>query len=351
MSTTINLNPPYLIFLGDVASHAYAKTAYGLAQWAPEKCAGQLRYAGCDIDLGLPDMSIDQAATAGVKSLLLGSAPVGGAIQNNWLPSILGAINAGMDIVSGLHTRLNDNAELVAAAAKGNTRLIDVRVPPANLPIGNGIKRTGLRLLTVGTDCSVGKKYTALAITQALQAKGVDCHFRATGQTGIMIAGSGLPIDAVVSDFIAGAAESISPDNQPQHWDIIEGQGSLFQPAYAGVSLGLLHGSQPDAIVVCHDPDRDHIIGCPTHAVPSVKSCIEANLQMARLTNPDVRCIGVSVNTSAIDPAQRGELLQALANETGLPCVDPIVDGVEGIINLMLTNSDISNQTLQELQA
>ncbi len=131
------------------------------------------------------------------------------------------------------------------------------------MPAGTGRKRSGQRVLTVGTDCALGKKYTALALTQALQAQGAKATFRATGQTGIMIAGAGVAIDAVIADFIAGAAETLSPDNAPDHWDVIEGQGALFHPAYAGVTLGLLHGSQPDALVLCHDPSRTTIEDYP----------------------------------------------------------------------------------------
>ncbi len=333
MSVTLQLTAPYLVFLGDVPSLPFAKTALGLAQWAPEACVAQLRFANCKIDAGLPDMSVSEAAAAGAKSLIIGSAPVGGAIQPNWIPCMLEAIAAGMDIVSGLHTKLSSHPELSAAAATHQVRLIDVRVPPPELPIGNGQNRRGKRLLTVGTDCSVGKKYTALALTQAMKAQGIDCDFRATGQTGIMIGGSGMPLDAVVADFIAGAAESISPDNHRNHWDIVEGQGSLFQPAYSGVSLGLLHGTQPDAIVMCHDPAREHMIGCPNFSVPAVQTCIDTNLQLGRLTNPNIQCVGVSVNTAGVPPAQRHGILQQLREETGLPCVDPLVDGLDPIIN------------------
>jgi uncharacterized NAD-dependent epimerase/dehydratase family protein len=336
MPVTLQLSAPYLIFLGDVPSAVYAKTALGIVQWAPEKCIAQHRFPECEIDTGLADMSIAEATAAGAKSLLIGSAPVGGAIQVNWIPSLLEAIAAGLDIVSGLHTKLEDYPELREAAERHNVRLVDVRVPPQNLPIGSGEKRSGKRLLAVGTDCSVGKKYTTLAISRALEARGVNCDFRATGQTGIMIAGSGMPIDAVVCDFTAGAAESLSPNNDPDHWDIVEGQGSLFTPAYAGVSLGLLHGSQPDAIVVCHDPLREHIVGCPNHPVPSVQTCIDTNLLLARLTNPAVRCVGVSVNTSAVAPEDRRGLLDSIAAQTGLPAVDSIIDGVDKIIDQLL---------------
>ena len=340
---SLSLKTPYLIFLGDVPNLIYAKTAMGLVQWAPQSCVAQLRFPDCAIDAGLQDMSVHQAVAAGAKSLLIGSAPVGGAIQENWIPTLLEAIAAGMDIVSGLHSRLGDIPQLQQAAQQHQVRLIDVRVPPAELPIGTGRKRSGKRLLAVGTDCSVGKKYSSLAIAKALKQRGVNCDFRATGQTGIMIAGSGIPIDSVVADFIAGAAESLSPDNDADHWDIIEGQGSVFTPAYAGVSLGLLHGSQPDAIVLCHEPGRPHIVGCPDYPVPDVQTCIDINLRMARLTNPNVQCVGLCLNTSKVAANQRQNLLQELQHKTGLPCVDPIVDGVEPlvekIINLASTDA------------
>ncbi len=156
-----------------------------------------------------------------------------------------------------MHARLHDIPVLREAAERAGKRLIDVREPPPGIPIGTGLKRSGKRLLTVGTDCALGKKYTALAIAKAFQARGVDADFRATGQTGIMIAGAGIPMDAVVADFAAGAAEILSPDAQPDHWDVIEGQGSILHPVFSGVSLALLHGSQPDVFIVCHDPRRD----------------------------------------------------------------------------------------------
>ena len=148
-----------------------------------------------------------------------------------------------------MHGRLDEHAATQGRAERLGRRLIDVRSRRRTSRSAPVRKRTGKRLLTVGTDCALGKKYTALAITGALRRRGVDADFRATGQTGIMIAGSGMPMDAVVSDFVAGAAELLSPDAAADHWDVIEGQGSLFHPAYAGVSLGLLHGSQPDVIV------------------------------------------------------------------------------------------------------
>ena len=330
--TRIELRAPYLMFIGDTNEPAFAKTGFGIVHWRRSLVAGQLRFAGNPLDLGVPDMSIQQAVAAGVKSIVIGVAPIGGAVGARWINLLAEAAAAGLDVVNGLHLRLRDFPDIVAAAKDSGAALIDVRIPPSGLPIGSGRKRSGRRLLMVGTDCSVGKKYSALAMTEAMTASGMAATFRATGQTGIMIAGSGVPIDSVVSDFVAGAAEAISPDNQPQHWDVIEGQGSLFSPAYAGVSLGLLHGSQPDAIVVCHDASRRRIIGAAEARLPSIAECIDLNLRCGRLTNADIQCVGVSINTSGLAVGEREPYLAALSEELDLPCVDPIAGGFEPVL-------------------
>ena len=192
---------------------------------------------------------------------------------------------------------------------------------------GCGAKRSGKRLLTVGTDCAVGKKYTALALARAFTERGIDTDFRATGQTGILIAGGGMPMDAVVADFEAGAAEILSPAGPPQHWDVIEGQGSLFHPAYAGVSLGLLHGSQPDVIVVCHDIDRKEMLGHPGYLLPDVFDTIDLNLRLGRRTNAAIRCAGVSLNTSKLSADDAARLLDAESARLGVPVADPMRAG------------------------
>lgn len=329
------LAAPYLILLGDAEDDLLAKTGAGIKQWRGSLCLGQHRFEQCGADLGLPDMSIREAAAKGARSVVLGAAPVGGQIKPGWVAALLEAIDSGMDIVAGFHTRLNGVPELVAAAKAKGVRLIDVRVPPKRIPVGSGRKRSGLRLLTVGTDCAVGKKYTALAIERELRRRGVRATFRATGQTGIMIAGCGMPMDAVVSDFLAGAAEVLSPDNAADHWDVIEGQGSLYHPGYAGVSLGLLHGSQPDAIVVCHDPARTTIHEYPRFKIPRIGDCIKRNLELGALTNPSITCVGVSLNTSRLNPREARALMEQVAGETGVPCVDPIAGGVGPIADVM----------------
>ena len=335
---TIDLNAPYLIFIGDIDSPTYAKTGLGITQWRKGLVAGQLRFSNNTLDLGVPDLSVEQAIDAGVKSLVIGVAPVGGTVEQHWEVELIKAASLGMDIVSGLHSRLEDIPGLNEAAKSSGARLINIRVPPASIPIATGKKRTGRRILMVGTDCAVGKKYTALALSESLKKTAIDATFRATGQTGIMIAGTGIPIDAVVSDFVAGAAEIISPDNSDDHWDIIEGQGSLFHPAYAGVSLGLLHGSQPDAIVVCHDATRQHIDSCPNFPIPSIKDCIELNLRCAQLTNPEAICVGISINTSGLKPEERHHYLRSLEKESGLPCVDSVLDGCDLIAKHIQTH-------------
>jgi uncharacterized NAD-dependent epimerase/dehydratase family protein len=253
-------------------------------------------------------------------------------VPDDWWDTIVEAAAKGLDIVCGLHFRLADFPAVVAAAEASGARLIDVRNPPKKLPVGTGIKRSGKRILTVGTDCAIGKKYTALALDQAMREAGMQSTFRATGQTGIMLAGEGIPIDAVVADFISGAAEVISPDNDEHHWDVIEGQGSLFHPGYSGVSLGLLHGSQPDAFIVCHDATRTAVSGWEHYALPSVREAIDLHVVLGSRTNPDIRCVGISVNTSGLSDDDRQGYLARLSNETGLPCVDPIIDGCGAIV-------------------
>lgn len=322
----IELPRPYLLFLGDVAEFGYAKTAVGLRDWAPEHCIGEHALPG-GLSIGLPRLDPTQAKAAGARALVIGVANPGGVIPATWIPALLEALDAGLDIVAGMHARLNDIPELRAAAASLGRRLIDVRTPPPNIPIASGRKRTGKRLLTVGTDCALGKKYTALALTRAFIKRGVAADFRATGQTGIMIAGAGVPMDAVIADFEAGAAEMLSPDNAPDHWDVIEGQGSLFHPAYAGVSLGLLHGSQPDVVVLCHDPTRATMLGFPDYPLPDLGDAIDLTLRLGARTNAAIRCAGVSMNTSRLNEAEAHSLMEETAARLDLPVADPIRGG------------------------
>ncbi|MGB4859084.1 MAG: DUF1611 domain-containing protein, partial [Dokdonella sp.] len=206
------LPQPYLLFLGDTTEPGYAKTAFGLRDWVPEQCVGEYFVDGATVTAGLPFLDPASAYQQGARALVIGVANPGGFIPPSWIAALVQALEAGLDIISGMHSRLDDIPVLHAAAKRLGRRLIDVRMPPENIPVASGRRRSGKRLLTVGTDCALGKKYTALALARAFSALGIDADFRATGQTGILIAGSGIPIDAVISDFAAGAAELISPD-------------------------------------------------------------------------------------------------------------------------------------------
>jgi uncharacterized NAD-dependent epimerase/dehydratase family protein len=328
-SSALGLPYPYLLFLGDTTEPAYAKTAFGLRDWVPERCIGEWACEGATVTTGLPRLTPSEAYAKGARGLVISVANTGGMIASSWVPLLVEAVEAGLDLISGLHTKLRDVPQLQAAAARAGRRLIDVRVPPPHIPVASGRKRPGKRLLTVGTDCALGKKYTALALARAFAERGVAVDFRATGQTGILIAGGGMPMDAVVSDFEAGAAEILSPDAAPEHWDVIEGQGSLSHPSYAAVSLGLLHGSQPEVFVVCHEPGRKHLVGYPQYPVPSIAETIDLTLRLGRRTNPAIRCAGVSLNTARLEAAAAHELLARESQQVGLPAADPIRQGPE----------------------
>ena len=328
-TAALELPYPYLLFLGDTTEPSYAKTAFGLRDWVPERCLGEWACEGATVTAGLPRLTPREAYAKGARGLVIGVANTGGVIGESWIPLLVEALQSGLDLVSGLHAKLRDVAQLRETAVRCGRRLIDVRVPPASIPIATGRKRSGKRLLTVGTDCALGKKYTALALARAFAERGLQVDFRATGQTGILIAGGGMPIDAVVADFEAGAAEVLSPDAAPDHWDVIEGQGSLFHPSYAAVSLGLLHGSQPDVFVVCHEPGREHLVGHPDFALPSLAETIDLTLQLGRRTNPGIRCGGISLNTAGLDASAAREVLARESMLLGLPAADPMREGPE----------------------
>lgn len=329
----MQIQAPYLMFLGNAPDQLAAKTAQGIVHWRPDWCVGQMRLEGCQADLHLPEMSLEDAVKAGVKTVIVGVANRGGVLSPDWVALLSRALELGLDLASGLHQRLVDYPQLKETAARLGRQLFDVRHPTQSFEVATGVKRSGKRLLTVGTDCSVGKMYTSLALEKEMRARGLKADFRATGQTGIFIAGSGVSIDAVVADFISGAVEALSPANDDDHWDLIEGQGSLFHASYAGVSLGLLHGAQPDALVMCHEPTRSHMRGLPGYKLPELKACIAANLTAAKLTNPAVRCVGISINTSALDETAAVELLRRIEAEICLPTVDPVRSGVAAIVD------------------
>lgn len=330
----MQIKTPYLLFLGDAADDLAAKTAAGVAQWRPEFCVGQIRLDGCQTTLGLQDLTIADAAAKGAKTLLVGVANRGGIISEAWQATLIEALEAGMDIASGLHTRVADIPAVAEAAKRLNRSLFDVRHPTGALKVASAVKRSGKRLLAVGTDCSVGKMYTTLAIEKEMRARGMKADFRATGQTGILISGAGISVDAVISDFISGAVEALAPANDADHWDVIEGQGSLFHPSYAGVSLGLLHGAQARALVLCHEPNRPHMRGIPHQTLPSLADCIALNEQCARVTEPEARVIGFSFNTSRLSEDDAKRLLAETEDAFGRPATDPVRFGVKALVDV-----------------
>ena len=283
------LHTPYLLFLGDAPDSLAAKVAQGIRDWRPEYSIGQFRQEGCNADLGIPDMTIKEAVAAGAKTLVVGVANRGGVIGPAWISVFEEALRAGMDIASGLHNLLADEPTLVALAKEQGQSLIDVRIPQQEYPIANGIKRSGKRCLAVGTDCSVGKMYTALAMEKSMRQRGMKASFRATGQTGILITGNGVPVDAVVADFMAGSIEWLTPPNDDDHWDLIEGQGSLYHASYSGVTLALIHGGAPDALVLCHEPTRQHMRGLPDYQQPSLETLRDMSLSCLLYTSPSPR--------------------------------------------------------------
>lgn len=329
----MQIKPPYLLFLGDAADQLAAKTAQGIAQWRPEWCAGQMSLPGCNATLGLRELGLEAARDLSVKTLILGVANRGGIIPADWVAILVKALGLGFDIASGLHNKLTDIPEVVAAAKAHGRNLFDVRHPDREFAVGTGLKRSGKRLLAVGTDCSVGKMYTTLALEKEMKARGMNADFRATGQTGIFIAGSGVSIDAVVADFISGAVEWLSPDNTADHWDLIEGQGSLFHASYAGVTIGLIHGAQPDALVLCSEPGRPHMRGLPHYALPDLATCVAANLAAAHLTNPHAKLVGTALNTSNLSAADADRALKEAEDLLGVPAVDPLKTGVGVIVD------------------
>lgn len=326
---------PYLLFLGDVHDALAAKTALGIVDWRPEWCLGQLRLPGCAADAKIPDMTVAAAVAAGVKTMVVGVVNAGGVLPEHWISTIVAALEAGLDVATGLHVRLASIPAIAEAAARTGRKLHDVRHTSERFATGKGVKRPGLRLLTVGTDCSVGKKYTALALEKEMRARGLDADFRATGQTGVFISGRGAAIDAVVADFISGAVEWIAPAAAPTHWDVVEGQGSLFHPSFAGVSLGLLHGAQPDAFVVCHEPTRSKMRGVE-HALPTISEVIEATIAMGKLTNPGIRPVGIAINTEHLSDADARSVCESAARLHALPASDPVRFGVGPIVDRLV---------------
>lgn len=326
---------PYLLFLGDAPDGLAAKMAQGIQDWRPEGVAGQVRMEGCNADMGVKDLTIAEAVEAGVKTVIVGVVNRGGIISPSWKSVLVEALEAGLDVASGLHNLLRDEPDLVAAAEKGGATLHDVRVPSVQYPIATGKPRSGKRCLAVGTDCSVGKMYTMLAVDREMKKRGLKSTFRPTGQCGILIEGDGVPLDAVVADFMAGSVEWLTPDNDADHWDLVEGQGSLFHASYSGVTMALVHGAQPDALILCHEPTREHMRGLPGYTQPSLEALRDTALPLARWVNPACEVVGVSVNTQHMGEDEALAYLAEVEERMGIPVVDPFRQGAGRLVEAL----------------
>ena len=319
-----------------------AKTATGLLRFCPQECVAVFdpdnagRSAGELLEIGgdLPVIgSLEQADHA--DTLVLGIAPPGGRIPLPWREVILQAIERGMNILSGLHDFLTDDEEFRTAAEARGVRIIDIRKNSfKQIARRPGFRPGCLRLHTVGHDCSVGKMLVSLTIAHGLQRRGLDAHFLATGQTGIMIAGDGLPIDCIVGDFVSGAAEKLVLDNEHHDILVVEGQGSLAHPAYSSVTLGLLHGCQPQALVLVFEAGRESVAGMEHVVLPGLKHQRELFESMAGIYQP-CQTIAVAMNGRKLEPVKAQEIARQVATELELPVVDVIRDGPDELLDVV----------------
>jgi uncharacterized NAD-dependent epimerase/dehydratase family protein len=315
-----------------------SKTANSVIRYQPDRVAAVLdrsqagRTAQQILGFGgdIPVVaSMAEGLALGATSVLIGIAPVGGGLPAHWHAWLLEALEGGCDIVSGLHTFLGDDPELAAAASRHGRRIVDLRRPPAGLPVASGLARDlePLVVLTVGTDCNVGKMTAQLQLVAGLNRRGLRTNFVATGQTGIMIEGWGIAVDAVVADFIAGAAEVITLKGaEGADVVLVEGQGSINHPGYSGVTLGLLHGSCPDAMILCHQPSRRFIGDYRKAAwleLPPLGDYVRLYETTANLVHPS-RVVGIALNTYDLSDDEAREACRTAREETGLPATDPV---------------------------
>lgn len=318
-------------FLTDV----HGKTAHGVLRYRPEQVVAVVdsHHAGKRVDEVVPSLRSDapivptvrEALAYRPRSLLIGFATDGGSIPPALRRPIFEAIDAGLDIISGLHEVLADDPEIASRAASKGVELVDVRVPPAKIPLFSGAAYDERRpvVLAVGSDCAVGKMTAMLEIERAAREGGQKAEFIATGQTGILITGKGIAVDRVISDFVTGAAEQLvlSADADAGVL-LVEGQGSIFHPAYAPVTFGLLYGSAPDALLLCHRPGLSHVLGF-SQAVPDLRTLIEMHERIVSFVKP-ARVIGIVLDTSALDEEGAREAITQAERETGLPADDPV---------------------------
>ncbi len=332
---------------GQFGDH-HAKTAYGVIRFGRDDVIAVLdsSQAGRDVDEFLPGhpapivatLAEALALTPRPDSLLIGIAPTGGKLPVAWRAIILGAIAAGLDVLSGLHTFLGDDPEFAAAAAAHGTRIVDYRRPPDRMETSVGrLHGPGKRVLvTVGTDCAIGKMSVALSLRAAAVAAGDSAVFVPTGQTGMMIDGWGVAVDRLIADFAQGTVEWMVEQAEAQgDWGLVEGQGSLDHPAYSAVTLALIHGATPQGMILVHKPgttehDFDHL---PDRSFPiaTLPGFIRIHELVAGLVAPST-VVAIALNTSLyLDEPEARRVIDAIAAETGLPTADPVRFGADGL--------------------
>ena len=328
----------YAILTEGLLTGTNGKTAHGVLRYRSEAVAAVIdsTYAGKRVDEVLPWLgsrapivaSLDEAMAYAPNALLIGVATEGGHLPPAMRPTLLAAVDAGLEIVNGLHEFLRDDEEVVARAKRSGARLWDVRIPPDDIPLFSGAAYdvAAQVVLAIGSDCAVGKMTAMLEVERAAKADGARIDFVATGQTGILIAGKGIAVDRVISDFVTGAAEQLvlaaSPDADVV---LVEGQGGILHPAYAPVTFGLLYGSAPDALVLCHRAGKTHIDGFNVK-LPPLPELIRAHEALVENIKP-ARVVAVALDTSALDSEEAHRTIQQAVKETGLPVDDPVRSG------------------------
>ena len=323
----------------------YGKTARGVIQYSPHPTVAILdsTHAGETVD-GIPVVAtVDEALPFEPTTALVGVATQGGRFPPEWRELLRNCIASGLAIENGLHEFLSEDPEFVELARKHRVELRDLRKPPDDLsvPTGENLRVPAAIVLTVGSDCAIGKKTVAVELDREARGRGRASVFVPTGQTGIAIAGWGIAVDAVKADFLAGAAERLVVEGAARGGELlfVEGQGSLVHPMYSGVTLGLMHGSAPHVFVLCHLAGSEEIEGCDGHPIPPLRELVELHERLALPARPaKVAC--VALNTRDLDEDAAQESIRAAAEETGLPADDPVRFGAGRLVDAVLDALD-----------
>jgi uncharacterized NAD-dependent epimerase/dehydratase family protein len=332
----------YLVLAeGKSGDEHYGKTMRGIVHYGPHPVVAILdsTRAGESYE-GIPILAtVADAVPLGPTTAAVGVATQGGRFPPAWRELLKDSIRAGLDLESGLHELISDDLELSALAAEHGVELRDLRKPPAGLsvPTGENLQVPATIVLTVGSDCAIGKKTVAVELDLAARRRGLKSVFVPTGQTGIWIAGWGIAIDAVVSDFLAGAAERLVVEGVARGGELlwVEGQGSLVHPAYSGVTMGLMHGAAPHAYVLVHKARATHTEGYPDHPLPPLSELIELH-ERASLRLRRAKVVAIALHTGALEANEASAEINQVEEETGLPVDDPVRFGADTLLDAVL---------------